>query len=65
MPPTPPTEQPPQPAPLPPQPAPPPGFRELARLLRAAGLDPSAEELADALWLAGLIGPPGRPARCV
>ncbi|MFD3829095.1 SAV_2336 N-terminal domain-related protein [Streptomyces sp. NPDC058621] len=30
-----------------------PGIRVLAGLLRAAGLDPSAEELADALWLAG------------
>ncbi|MCX5194431.1 SAV_2336 N-terminal domain-related protein [Streptomyces sp. NBC_00249] len=29
-----------------------PGIRVLAGLLRAAGLDPSAEELADALWLA-------------
>ncbi|MEU9039755.1 SAV_2336 N-terminal domain-related protein, partial [Streptomyces sp. NPDC048352] len=28
-------------------------LRALAGLLRAAGLDPSAEELADALWLAG------------
>ncbi|MCX4528034.1 SAV_2336 N-terminal domain-related protein [Streptomyces sp. NBC_01551] len=28
-------------------------MRELIALLRAAGLDPSAEELADALWLAG------------
>ncbi|WP_051700487.1 SAV_2336 N-terminal domain-related protein [Streptomyces sp. NRRL F-4474] len=39
-----------------------PGIRELAALLRAAGLDPSAEELADALWLAGHIRGPG-PAR--
>ncbi|MEU9300695.1 SAV_2336 N-terminal domain-related protein [Streptomyces sp. NPDC048269] len=31
-------------------------------LLRRAGLDPSAEELADALWLAGRISGPGRPA---
>ncbi|MFJ9545024.1 SAV_2336 N-terminal domain-related protein [Streptomyces erythrochromogenes] len=38
-----------------------PGVRELAALLRAAGLDPSAEELADALWLAGHIRGP-RPA---
>ncbi|MFD3681695.1 SAV_2336 N-terminal domain-related protein, partial [Streptomyces sp. NPDC058613] len=30
-----------------------PDIRVLAGLLRAAGLDPSAEELADALWLAG------------
>ncbi|MFD9531510.1 SAV_2336 N-terminal domain-related protein [Streptomyces sp. NPDC060010] len=37
-------------------------IRELAALLRAAGLDPSAEELADALWLAGrTAGPPGEP----
>ncbi|MFJ7773894.1 SAV_2336 N-terminal domain-related protein [Streptomyces yangpuensis] len=36
-----------------------PGVRELAALLRAAGLDPSAEELADALWLAGHIRGPG------
>ncbi|MFJ2591749.1 SAV_2336 N-terminal domain-related protein [Streptomyces erythrochromogenes] len=41
----------------PPHPAP--GVRELAALLRAAGLDPSAEELADALWLAGHIRGPG------
>ncbi|MEV4196568.1 hypothetical protein AB0J65_35060, partial [Streptomyces toxytricini] len=40
----------------------PPAIRDLARLLRAAGLDPSAEELADALWLAGRIGPPATPA---
>ncbi|MER7462118.1 SAV_2336 N-terminal domain-related protein [Streptomyces sp. NPDC097981] len=33
-------------------------IRDLAALLRAAGLDPTAEELADALWLAGRIGPP-------
>ncbi|MET3986430.1 SAV_2336 N-terminal domain-related protein [Streptomyces sp. PvR034] len=32
---------------------PPPGIRDLTALLRAAGLDPSVEELADALWLAG------------
>ncbi|MGW6787195.1 SAV_2336 N-terminal domain-related protein [Streptomyces sp. NPDC054987] len=38
-----------------------PGVRELAALLRTAGLDPSAEELADALWLAGHIRGP-RPA---
>ncbi|THA81100.1 SAV_2336 N-terminal domain-related protein [Streptomyces sp. A0592] len=47
---------------VPPPPAPPPpapGVRELAALLRAAGLDPSAEELADALWLAGHIRGPG------
>ncbi|MFI1061214.1 SAV_2336 N-terminal domain-related protein [Streptomyces spororaveus] len=37
-----------------------PGVRELAVLLRAAGLDPSAGELADALWLAGHIGGPGQ-----
>ncbi|MEV7725950.1 SAV_2336 N-terminal domain-related protein [Streptomyces sp. NPDC087917] len=30
-----------------------PAIRDLAGLLRAAGLDPSSEELADALWLAG------------
>ncbi|WP_051807479.1 SAV_2336 N-terminal domain-related protein [Streptomyces sp. NRRL F-2664] len=36
-----------------------PGVRELAVLLRAAGLDPSAEELADALWLAGHMHGPG------
>ncbi|MFD7629968.1 SAV_2336 N-terminal domain-related protein [Streptomyces sp. NPDC059851] len=42
------------------QPAPaPPELRDLAALLRTAGLDPSAEELADALWLAGRMGPPG------
>ncbi|MEV6677178.1 SAV_2336 N-terminal domain-related protein [Streptomyces erythrochromogenes] len=41
-----------------PQP-PAPGVRELAALLRKAGLDPSAEELADALWLAGHIRGPG------
>ncbi|WP_405788681.1 SAV_2336 N-terminal domain-related protein [Streptomyces sp. NBC_01367] len=39
-----------------------PGVRELAALLLAAGLDPSAGELADALWLAGHIGGPGQPA---
>ncbi|MFJ3725018.1 SAV_2336 N-terminal domain-related protein [Streptomyces sp. NPDC090045] len=39
-----------------------PGVRELAALLRAAGLDPSAEELADALWLAGHIRGPGTAA---
>ncbi|WP_328927601.1 SAV_2336 family protein [Streptomyces sp. NBC_00190] len=43
-------------------PAGPSGIRELAVLLRRAGLDPSAEELADALWLAGRISGPGRPA---
>ncbi|MFJ7153448.1 SAV_2336 N-terminal domain-related protein [Streptomyces sp. NPDC101118] len=37
-----------------------PELRRLARLLRAAGLDPSAEELADALWLAARRT--GRPA---
>ncbi|MEV0409856.1 SAV_2336 N-terminal domain-related protein [Streptomyces sp. NPDC050448] len=37
-------------------------IRDLAALLRAAGLDPTAEELADALWLAGRIGPPGPAA---
>ncbi|MEU9718440.1 SAV_2336 N-terminal domain-related protein [Streptomyces sp. NPDC047976] len=31
-------------------------IRALAGLLRAAGLDPSAEELADALWLAARAG---------
>ncbi|MGR4882082.1 SAV_2336 N-terminal domain-related protein [Streptomyces sp. LARHCF249] len=40
----------------------PPGIRELAVLLRGAGLDPSAEELADALWLAARMGRPGQPA---
>ncbi|MFD8412820.1 SAV_2336 N-terminal domain-related protein [Streptomyces sp. NPDC059650] len=40
----------------------PPEIRDLAGLLRAAGLDPSAEELADALWLAGRIGPPAPAA---
>ncbi|MEV7519707.1 SAV_2336 N-terminal domain-related protein [Streptomyces sp. NPDC091371] len=35
-----------------------PGIRELAALLGAAGLDPSAEEIADALWLAGRIRRP-------
>ncbi|MFD7911343.1 SAV_2336 N-terminal domain-related protein [Streptomyces sp. NPDC059752] len=39
-----------------------PGVRELAALLLAAGLDPSAGELADALWLAGHIGGPGQAA---
>ncbi|MFG2228849.1 SAV_2336 N-terminal domain-related protein [Streptomyces sp. NPDC048723] len=39
-----------------------PGVRELAALLRAAGLDPSAGELADALWLAGHIGGPAQAA---
>ncbi|MFE0602260.1 SAV_2336 N-terminal domain-related protein [Streptomyces sp. NPDC058892] len=52
----------PEPA-VPPCPAAPPsaapGVPELAALLRAAGLDPSAEELADALWLAGHIRGPG------
>ncbi|MET9842552.1 SAV_2336 N-terminal domain-related protein [Streptomyces virginiae] len=47
------------PAPQPPAPPAAPGVRELAALLRAAGLDPSAEELADALWLAGHIRGPG------
>ncbi|MGP3688433.1 SAV_2336 N-terminal domain-related protein [Streptomyces sp. IBSNAI002] len=42
-------------------PAGPPGIRELAVLLRGAGLDPSAEELADALWLAARMGRPGPP----
>ncbi|MFE2553000.1 SAV_2336 N-terminal domain-related protein [Streptomyces sp. NPDC059355] len=37
-------------------------LRDLAGLLRAAGLDPTAEELADALWLAGRIGPTGPAA---
>lgn len=32
--------------------------RDLVALLRGAGLDPSAEELADALWLAGRTGAP-------
>ncbi|WP_411101924.1 SAV_2336 N-terminal domain-related protein [Streptomyces sp. cmx-4-9] len=36
-------------------------IRELAALLRAAGLDPTAEELCDALWLAAKIRPPGTP----
>ncbi|MEV7588788.1 SAV_2336 N-terminal domain-related protein [Streptomyces sp. NPDC089922] len=44
----------------PPSPAAP--VRDLAALLRGAGLDPSAEELADALWLAGHIRGPGPPA---
>ncbi|MFF4317682.1 SAV_2336 N-terminal domain-related protein [Streptomyces sp. NPDC001568] len=43
---------------------PPPPFdpevRDLAGLLRAAGLDPSAEELADALWLAARTRRPAR-----
>ncbi|WKD32635.1 SAV_2336 N-terminal domain-related protein [Streptomyces xanthophaeus] len=39
-----------------------PGVRELAALLRAAGLDPSAGEIADALWLAGHIGGPAQAA---
>lgn len=39
-----------------------PGVCELAALLLAAGLDPSAGELADALWLAGHIGGPGQAA---
>lgn len=44
-----------------------PGLRVLAGLLRAAGLDPSPEELADALWLAARTreaardGAPARP----
>ncbi|WP_051695577.1 SAV_2336 N-terminal domain-related protein [Streptomyces sp. NRRL S-244] len=51
------------PAPGPGGPAPvPAALRDLAGLLRAAGLDPTAEELADALWLAGRIGPPGSAA---
>ncbi|MEU9375268.1 SAV_2336 N-terminal domain-related protein [Streptomyces sp. NPDC048255] len=37
-------------------------IRELAVLLRAAGIDPTAEELADALWLAGKIHGPGSVA---
>ncbi|MFD3697485.1 SAV_2336 N-terminal domain-related protein [Streptomyces sp. NPDC058646] len=41
-------------------------IRELAALLRTCGIDPTAEELADALWLAGKIHGPGpvasRPA---
>ncbi|MFF1559691.1 SAV_2336 N-terminal domain-related protein [Streptomyces sp. NPDC058279] len=32
--------------------------RDLVTLLRGAGLDPTAEELADALWLAGRTGAP-------
>ncbi|MFD7261199.1 SAV_2336 N-terminal domain-related protein [Streptomyces sp. NPDC059874] len=45
-----------------------PRIRELAALLGAAGLDPSAEEIADALWLAGRMrrpaeGPQAAPAR--
>ncbi|MFF3673418.1 SAV_2336 N-terminal domain-related protein [Streptomyces sp. NPDC002120] len=57
MPPTPAVPPPPVPPPAVPPAAPEPrqGVRELAALLRAAGLDPSAEELADALWLAGHI----------
>ncbi|MFD3547859.1 SAV_2336 N-terminal domain-related protein [Streptomyces sp. NPDC058655] len=41
-----------------------PDIRALAALLRSAGLDPSTEELADALWLAGRttgVAGPGRP----
>ncbi|MFD9260624.1 hypothetical protein, partial [Streptomyces sp. NPDC059538] len=45
-----------------PVPAGAPGVRELAALLRAVGLDPSAEEIADALWLAGHIRGPVRAA---
>ncbi|MFJ8564522.1 SAV_2336 N-terminal domain-related protein [Streptomyces sp. NPDC093514] len=45
-----------------PVPAGAPGVRELAALLRAVGLDPSAEEIADALWLAGHIRGPARAA---
>ncbi|MEV6688627.1 SAV_2336 N-terminal domain-related protein [Streptomyces sp. NPDC051130] len=46
------------PAPVPPSEP----IRDLAALLRGAGLDPSAEELADALWLAGRTrGPAGAP----
>ncbi|MYT24512.1 hypothetical protein GTW69_30245, partial [Streptomyces sp. SID7760] len=42
----------PGPATAPPGPAPvPAALRDLAGLLRTAGLDPTAEELADALWL--------------
>ncbi|MFK0219089.1 SAV_2336 N-terminal domain-related protein [Streptomyces vinaceus] len=53
-------ERPPLTAAAPPGPAPvPAALRDLAGLLRAAGLDPTAEELADALWLAGRIGPAG------
>ncbi|MFF3624605.1 SAV_2336 N-terminal domain-related protein [Streptomyces sp. NPDC002467] len=44
----------------PPEPAAP-GIRELAALLGAAGLDPSPEEIADALWLAARIRRPGEP----
>ncbi|MFG2620973.1 SAV_2336 N-terminal domain-related protein [Streptomyces sp. NPDC048507] len=48
------------------------GIRALAGLLRGAGLDPDAGELADALWLAGhtrpaalspAAGPPPEPVR--
>ncbi|MEU6310120.1 SAV_2336 N-terminal domain-related protein [Streptomyces sp. NPDC047014] len=56
------TPPPPGPAEPPAGPATPPpavGVRDLAVLLRGAGLDPSAEELADALWLAGHIRRPG------
>ncbi|WP_371676699.1 SAV_2336 N-terminal domain-related protein [Streptomyces sp. NBC_01276] len=38
-----------------------PDIRALAGLLRAAGLDPSAGELADALWLAGRTRTRARP----
>ncbi|MFB6614511.1 SAV_2336 N-terminal domain-related protein [Streptomyces sp. NPDC056367] len=48
-------------APSPAAPAPvAPAIRELAALLSAAGLDPSPEEIADALWLAGRLRRPGR-----
>ncbi|MFJ8015469.1 SAV_2336 N-terminal domain-related protein [Streptomyces sp. NPDC096339] len=53
----------PEPDPAVPEPAvpePAAGIRELAALLSAAGLDPSPEEIADALWLAGRIRRPGR-----
>ncbi|MEV7420606.1 SAV_2336 N-terminal domain-related protein [Streptomyces sp. NPDC089919] len=47
-----------------PGPEPAPELRTLVGLLRGGGLDPSAEELADALWLAARTGPGprGRPA---
>ncbi|MFF3858648.1 SAV_2336 N-terminal domain-related protein [Streptomyces sp. NPDC002209] len=61
----PPVPGPPDPVPVPGSFGPPPvpaALRDLAGLLRAAGLDPTAEELADALWLAGRIGPAGPAA---
>ncbi|MFJ5553020.1 SAV_2336 N-terminal domain-related protein [Streptomyces sp. NPDC093225] len=48
----------PAPGPLPDAPR---ELRYLVRVLRAAGLDPDAEELADALWLAAARGGPVPP----